>query len=99
VLAFNLLHLIEDTEGAIRLAHGRLKPGGIFITKTPCLDGKAWHLRALIWIMRRVGMAPFVRGFAAPELEGLIAGAGFEIVETHSYPGMINSRFIVARKA
>lgn len=99
VLGFNLLHLIEDTEGAVRKAHDRLKPGGVFITKTPCLDGKAWHLRALIWVMRRLGLAPYVRGLAIPELEAMVTDAGFRIVETHTYPGMVNSRFITARKA
>ena len=38
VLAFNLLHLIADLDGAIAAAVHSLKPGGLFISKTPCIS-------------------------------------------------------------
>ena len=47
--------------------------------------------------MQLVGYAPFVGRFSFAHLEGMIEGAGFEIVETGCYPAM--SRFVVARKA
>src|SRR6056297_3182848 len=45
VLAFNLLHLIEDTADAIQRIHGLLKPDGRFISKTVCKTGKEAHLK------------------------------------------------------
>ena len=37
VLAFNILHLLEEPHMAIQKIHALLKPGGIFISATACL--------------------------------------------------------------
>jgi len=37
VRAFNRIQLIDDTDAAMRRIHALLKPGGTFISKTPCL--------------------------------------------------------------
>ncbi|MBD1548695.1 class I SAM-dependent methyltransferase [Roseibium aggregatum] len=102
VLAFNLLHLIGDTAGAVRSVRDQLKPGGLFISKTVCLSEAGPLLRPLfrllIPVMRFFGKAPFVRFLKISELETLIGVEGFEIVETGNYPAKPPSRFIVARK-
>ncbi len=98
VLAFNLLHLIDDTAGAVRQVHRLLKPGGLFISKTPCLSARNPLLRIMIPVMRLVGRAPYVRFLDVQELDALIAAEGFQIVETGSYPAKPPNRFIVARK-
>lgn len=98
VLAFNLYHLVPDLDAAISAAHRVLKPGGLFITKTPCL-GKMWYLRPLIKIMQLVGKAPPVTFFSSTTLENAITGAGFDILETACYAANTNNRFIVARKS
>lgn len=102
VLAFNLLHLIGDTAGAVRRVRDQLKPGGLFISKTVCLSEAGPLLRALfrllIPVMQLFGKAPFVRFLKISELETLIGSEGFEIIETGNYPAKPPSRFIVARK-
>lgn len=97
VLAFNLLHLLEDLPGALRRIRELLKPGGAFVSKTVCLaeQSRLWGL--LLAVMRPLGLAPPVRCLEVAELEGDIIGAGFEIVETGFYPPSPPSRFIVAR--
>lgn len=103
VLAFNLLHLIGDTAGAVRQVRDRLKPGGLFISKTVCLSEAGLLFRSfvhlLIPVMQLFGKAPFVRFLKISELERLISAEGFEIIETGNYPAKPPSRFIVARKA
>ncbi|NIA68379.1 class I SAM-dependent methyltransferase [Pelagibius litoralis] len=98
VLAFNVLHLLEDTPKALRRLHDLLKPGGLLISKTVCLaeENRLW--RVLIFLMQRVGFAPFVKYLKVSELEDCIADQGFEIIETGSYPSYSRGRFIVARK-
>jgi len=98
VMAFNLLHLLPDTEGAVARAHALLRPGGYFISKTVCLRDMSPLWRPLIFIMQAVGFAPFLRRFSKSELDGMIEAAGFEIVEGRSFPGAPESWFVVARK-
>ncbi|SFU18539.1 class I SAM-dependent methyltransferase [Sedimentitalea nanhaiensis] len=98
VLAFNLLHLLPDVTVAARDARRLLKPGGLFITKTPCLAQGHRALRLLVLAMRAVGYAPFVNFLTDQGLRQAITGPGFEIVETELYPARSSSRFIVARR-
>ena len=97
VLGFNLYHLVPDLDAAISAAHRVLKPGGLFITKTPCL-GKMWYLRPVIKGMQLIGKAPPVTFFTSTTLEKAITSAGFDILETENYAANSSNRFIVARK-
>ena len=74
-----------------------LKPGGLFISKTPCIGGK-WYFRPIIGAMQLIGKAPYLRYLKVDEYDALIRAAGFEIVETGLYPPTAPSRFVVARK-
>lgn len=97
VLAFNLLHLVPDTEASLRMIHNMLPSGGYFISKTPCI-GQKWFYRPMVGALRLIGKAPFVRFLKTDELDQLVQDAGFEIVETGLFPPSTPSRFIVARK-
>lgn len=98
VMAFNLLHLVKDTAAAIECAKDVLKPGGLFISKTVCLGETSGMLRIPIGLMQLFKRAPYVKFVKISQLERAIAAAGFEILETGSYPASPPSRFIVARK-
>ncbi len=100
VLAFNLLHLIADRPSTLARIYRLLKPGGLFISKTPCLSEMNPLIRVAVPVMRFVGKAPFVSFFAAPALEAEIAGAGFTINERERHgSGRKDARiFMVARK-
>ena len=98
VMAFSLLHLLRDPEHVVREVHAALEPGGLFISKTTCLGGRAWLFGPIIRAMQLFGRAPYVRFFRPEELEEMIAEQGFEIVETGSFPASPPARFIVARK-
>ncbi|MGI9391799.1 MAG: class I SAM-dependent methyltransferase [Boseongicola sp.] len=97
VLGFNLYHLVPDLDGALKRARDLLKPGGLFITKTPCIGGK-WYFRPVIGVMQLIGKAPYLRYLKVDEYDALIRATGFEIIETGLYPPSAPSRFVVARK-
>jgi ubiquinone/menaquinone biosynthesis C-methylase UbiE len=99
VLAFNLLHLADDLPYALQALARRLEPGGLLISKTPCLGRHGWHLRVLVAALQAVGRAPYVAFLTVGRLEAAIAQAGFEILERGDYPAKPPSRFLVARKA
>ncbi|MDZ4054700.1 MAG: SAM-dependent methyltransferase, partial [Phenylobacterium sp.] len=62
-------------------AHRLLKPGGLFISKTPLLKEMNPLIRAAIPLMQALGKAPHVAAFDASELEGDLIAAGFTIIE------------------
>lgn len=102
VLAFNFLHLMEDTDGALTRIRVLLKPGGLFISKTVCLSNAGFFarllMRLLIPVMQLVKKAPFVRFMDNAEVESCITAAGFEILESRNFTAQAISRFVVARK-
>jgi len=103
VAGFNLFHLVERVDDALARVHQLLAPGGLFISKTPCIGERSLGLKfgllkRLIPVMQLVGKAPFVRFETIESLEARIMRAGFEIIETGNYPLRPPSRFIVARR-
>ena len=101
VLAFNVLHLIAERASALAHVHKLLKPGGLFISKTPCLAEMNPLFRVAVPLMQLFGKAPYVAFFTAAELASRIEGAGFTIVEqaTHGSTRKDGRIFVVARKA
>jgi ubiquinone/menaquinone biosynthesis C-methylase UbiE len=101
VLAFNILHLIADRPTTLGHVVRLLKPGGLLISKTPCLSEMNPLIRLAVPVARLLGKAPTVSVFSASELEADIAGAGLTIIER----GRHGSRrkdpriFIVASKS
>ena len=101
VLGFNYLHLVRNVPGTLRNIHILLKPGGLFISKTPCLgDMNPLIPLLLLPAMRAIGKAPHVSSLGASALEQLIIGAGFDVLvrESHASKGKDQRPFIVARK-
>lgn len=99
VLAFNVLHLVTDRPATLRHARQLLKPGGLFISKTPCLSEMSPLLRFAVPVAQAFGKAPHVSFFAARDLASEIECAGFTIIEQARHgSGRRDPRmFIVAR--
>lgn len=99
-LAFNYLHLVRDLAGTLRSVHALLAPGGLFITKTPCLGNMNPLIRLALPLMQMIGKAPYAGVFSAQELASLITATGFEILssERHASRGKDSRPFIAARK-
>ena len=101
VLAFNLLHLVSDLDHALALAAQSLRPGGLLITKTPCLaEMNPLLTRIALPLMRAIGKAPPVLCFTGVALQAAIVRQGLEIlaVERHGTRGRDIRAFIVACK-
>lgn len=101
VTSFNLFHLVPDLDAALQAAFRATKPGGYFLSKTPCLGGmgiKTAAIRMMVGAMRLIGFAPEVKFFSGGELVRRMRQAGFEIEEIASYPAGSMNRFIVARR-
>ncbi|WP_029032734.1 class I SAM-dependent methyltransferase [Salinarimonas rosea] len=82
VLAFNVLHLVADRPATLARLRGLLAPGGLLISKTPCLGEMNPVFRLVVPALRLVRMAPRTVAFVtAAALEEEMRDAGFEIVE------------------
>ncbi len=97
VLGLSILHLLEDKEDAIARVYKMLKPGGVFVTSTICLEDSMKVFKLIAPVGKFFGLMPLVKAFTQKELEESLAGAGFEI-DYLWLPGKGKAVFIVAKK-
>ena len=102
ILAFNILHFLEDTQKVIKRINELLKPGGLIISVTPCLGEKKSFINILIFLLvflqTKMGIVPYIRFFRISEFEDSIANANFQIVDSESLHSPGGQYFIVAKK-
>ncbi|MDJ0655204.1 MAG: methyltransferase domain-containing protein [Xanthomonadales bacterium] len=97
VLGLSILHLLEDRDAAITKVWDMLRPGGYFVSSTPCL-GDWFKLFKLVGpVGHFFGVIPMVKVFTRKELDDSLSNAGFTI--EHAWqPERKQGVFIVARK-
>lgn len=101
VLACNVLHLVPELDAALGRLRTSLKPGGLLISKTPCLQDMNPLIRwIMLPFMRAMGRAPYVNSLTATSLEMAIENAGFEIIERgyHGSKSKDARPFLVAKR-
>jgi ubiquinone/menaquinone biosynthesis C-methylase UbiE len=101
VLAYSVLHLVADRRALLARVRSMLKPGGLFISKTPCLSEMNPLIRVALPLMQLIRKAPYVEFFSGEELEADLVASGFSIVEKgrHATKGKDIRVFLVARRA
>jgi len=99
ILAFRILHMLEDIRTVIRRINELLKPGGIFISVFACLGEKKGLMGMLVLLASKLKIVPVkVNLFKLPELQELMTSEGFEIVEYEKMDDRLPHYCIVARK-
>ena len=98
ILAFNILHLIKDPQTGIQRINDLLKPGGLFISETPCLRQKRSILSILLFLPRKIGLVPFTNFLKFSELEELLTEGDFHLIENKKILESPPKMFIVAKK-
>ncbi len=103
VLAFNLLHLVPDLDHTLAQVLRHLRPGGLFISKTPCV-GQMNPLvpHVALPVLRLLRIAPPMHVLTEDQLLTAIERSGLTIdsVEHHATPKRSRDwrPFVVARK-
>lgn len=103
VLVFNMLHTIPNPEAVVQRIGELLKPGGLFISVTPCLRDKmsfsvGMQIR-LVQIMCKIGIIPVpIRRLKTSDLDDLIENVNFEVVDSEKIYRGASSYFVVAKK-
>ena len=105
VLAFNLLHLTADLDTALAGIVRALRPGGLLISKTPCIAElnpfAVGGLRLLMPVLRAMGRAPYLQFLDEPRLRAAMQRAGLQVQASERHgtgSGRDVRAFIVARK-
>jgi 2-polyprenyl-3-methyl-5-hydroxy-6-metoxy-1,4-benzoquinol methylase len=99
ILAMSILHLINDPEEVIYKVFGLLKPGGVFVSSTTCIEETMAWFKYFAPIGHAMRLLPKVQVFSKKKLEIMLLNAGFEIdyrLETHNKK---DAHFLVAIKA
>ena len=102
LLSLSILHLVEDSAQAMDRVNQLLKPGGIFISATPCLGEKTFLsvlMNVPIFLLSRAGVIPSITFFTGSSLTAAITNAGFQMIEQGDLSDRpLRECFIVARK-
>ena len=97
ILAFNVLHYIDDMPSLIQRINSLLKPNGIFISSTACLKEKRSFLSYLLLLLAKLGIMPKTNFFKKNELETLIMNGNFDIIKSERI-SKLPEYFIVSSK-
>jgi 2-polyprenyl-3-methyl-5-hydroxy-6-metoxy-1,4-benzoquinol methylase len=102
VLAFAILHLLEDVPEVLLRIDELLKPGGLLISVTPCLGEKGTlPVRSLMLLVRSATTLRVIPPVWRPtirELQGLMEAAGLAVIVTDELVHSTSEYFVVAEK-
>lgn len=103
IVAFNMLHTIDNPLKVIDRIFDLLKADGLFISSTPCLNSRKSPLVFLqIFLMRilsKIGLIPIsIRRYRSSDVDNLIIKEKFEVIESEEIYKDASSYFIVAKK-
>ena len=102
ILAFNILHFLKDTQKVLTRIKELLKPGGWFISVTPCLGEKKSFknifIFLLVFLQTKIGMVPYMKFFKISALKNSIVDSNFRIMETECLNSQSQQYFMVAKK-
>lgn len=101
VFALSLLHLLREPQEAVDKIYEVLKPGGIFISSTTCINDILPVFKWLGPIGYQLGLIPYVNVFSADDLQAFLKNAGFEIEyqwKRDKKEGKDQANFVIATK-
>lgn len=101
IISYSVIHLLEDSEAAIRRIHELLKPGGLFISATACFREKKsfrkWlEVRNILQQIKRGTFPLHLNLFKAADVEKMMVDQNFQVVESEKIFTGITAVFIVA---
>jgi len=105
IIAYSIIHMLEDTEKVIQRINELLKPGGLFISETACFKERMSPGTRLQFtsfrFLKRLGLFPLhLNMFTTTDVARLVGSHDFYILKAEKLflNGMTIS-FIVAKKA
>jgi len=97
ILAHNVLQLVEKPARVIARLGEALKPGGLFVTTTPCIGDLFALLKVIAPVGRALRLMPRISVFRESDLTQWLDEAGFDL-EHRWLPGEKSGVFMIARR-
>ena len=98
ILAFNILHLLENTSEVIQRINQLLKPGGVFISDTPCLGEKRNWVAFVTTMISKLPMLPYVKNLSISALTAEITKNNFKVIQTELLSNTPTTYLVIAKK-
>ena len=98
VMAFYVLHFIEDIDEVVRRIYFLLKPGGLFILETACLGEKNKIMGKFLRLAGKSGLLPLINLLTTQQIEQTLEQAGFSIVDKVKFSESIDEYTLIAKK-
>ena len=96
VLMMSILHLLDNRREVLDKVFGLVKPGGVFVSSTVCVQ-KSGMIGVILPVGRALGILPTINFLTKEKLLEDIRDAGFK-VEHEWQPGNGMAVFVVARR-
>lgn len=103
VMAFNMLHTVPNPHSVVKRINEVLKPGGRFISVTPCMAEKKSLLVSLqinlFRILSKIGLVPITFEFyRSSDIDHLVGAGGFQAIESENIFAGATSYFVATKK-
>ena len=102
ILSLSILHLVKEPTQVVNRIRQLLKPGGYFISATPCLGKTTFRstlIRVPLFVLSKLGILPHINFFSVSGLTASIANENFDIIANENLSdNPVTDAFIVARK-
>ncbi len=104
VMAFNMLHTVSNPQSVVKRICELLKPGGLFVSVTPCMAGRKSFLVSLqirlFRFLSKIGLVPIsFRFYGGSDIDHLVGAEPFQTVESENIFAGATSYFVVAKKS
>jgi len=102
ILGLSILHLLKEPKQVVNRINQLLKPGGVFISATPCLGKNTFRstlIRVPLFVLSKLGILPQINFFSVAGLTASITDQNFDIIENECLSdNPVTDAFVVARK-
>jgi len=98
IIAFRILHMLEDIPAVMVRINELLKPGGIFISVTTCMGSYKAFFSIIASLLAKAGIIPHINWFKLSDLQSVITNVGLQTVEYEKMDDKVPNYCIVAKK-
>ncbi len=98
VMAFYVLHFLEDIDEVVRRIYGLLKPDGLFISETACLGEKGKIMGNFVRLAGKLGFLPLINLLTTRRIERALEQTGFGIVDKAKFSESNDEYTLIAKK-